>query len=267
MSQGLTALGAAEIALLESAMAESPTSRLFLRLGQAYIQAGRLDQARQTLERNLFLQPEEVAGHQLLSQVLHAQGDTGQALAQLQRAAVIISRQAGLYQDLAEILAGQGRAEKAQLAQRLARDLGGAGAEPSSEEAPVSQDTPTMAEIYAGQGLHDQAAVIYRRLLAADPGNQVLAQRLDQLQAPPAPTAGLLESLEALQEAALARASNRPISQGDQGLLAGLTALQQAAQARASAEDGGQRVLLERLKVLKRANLARAAAGASGPRR
>jgi Tfp pilus assembly protein PilF len=270
------ALGAAELALLESAVAENPGSRLFMRLAQAYLDAGRLGQARKTLEQGLALHPDEVEGLRLLAQVLHGQGEDSLALVQLHRAVAVMSRHAGLYNDLAELLSGQGRGQEARQARRLAQDLTLDLASASAQPAPsadqlgedaLSQDTPTLAEIYAAQGLNDRAAEIYRRLLAAEPGNPQLARRLAQLegwppqasQAAPASQADILGHLEALQGAALARAGGGQPRAGSD-LLAGLEALKNAALARAG--GGDQQSLLARLEALQSSALARAAAGA-----
>lgn len=265
----------AELALLESAVAEDPGSRLFLRLAQAQMACGRLDQARQTLEKGLLLRPEEVEGRRLLARVLRAQGDEVQALEQLSLAATVMSRQAGLYSELAELLTGLGREPQALVAQRLAQDLAADLGGPAPAPASGSQDTPTLAEIYAAQGLYAKAAQIYGRLLAAEPGNARLAERLAELegwqaQAPPAPlaeeparqalSAPILGHLEALRAAALARAGQPPLEDGPE-VLAGLRALREAALTRVGDQDRGQSALLERLQALKRSALARAAAG------
>ena len=240
-------------------MAENPGSRLFLRLGRAYLQAGRLDRAARTLEHGLALQPLEVEGRQLLAEVLERQGDQAGALAQLSQAAASLSRHAGLYQTLAGLLMGQGRDHEAMVAQRLARDLqteftGAANSQdpasvpPAAEPGAVqseqaAQETPTLAEIYAAQGLTQRAIEIYRRLLALEPDNQRLALRLaeleDSLLAAPAegPASQALASLEALKEAALARLADKGgggHDNHDQALLRRLEALKCSALARAS---------------------------------
>ncbi|MBI4798037.1 MAG: tetratricopeptide repeat protein [Desulfarculus sp.] len=234
----------AELALLESAVAENPGSRLFLRLARAYLQAGRLGQASQTLTRGLGLQPWEVEAHQLLAEVLQKQGDPDGALAQFCQAAAVLSRHAGLYQGLAGLLMAQGRGQEAMVAQRLARDLQTGFAGPPAPEHQVAapeaagQDTPTLAEIYAAQGLTAKAVEIYRRLLALEPDNQRLAQRLAQLEgsgldAPPSsPGREVLARLEALQGAALARRGGDG-AEGGQALLGRLEALQRSALERA----------------------------------
>ncbi|MBI5523754.1 MAG: tetratricopeptide repeat protein [Desulfarculus sp.] len=233
----------AELALLESAVAENPGSRLFLRLARAYLQAGRLGQAGQTLARGLELQPWEVEAHQLLAEVLQKQGDQEGALAQLCQAAALLSRHAGLYQGLAGLLMAQGRGQEAMVAQRLARDLqaGFTGPPaPAGQAAPpeaAGQDTPTLAEIYATQGLTAKAVEIYRRLLALEPDNRRLAQRLAQLEgasleiAPAGPGPEVMARLEALQGAALARLGGA--GGGGQALLGRLEALRRSALARA----------------------------------
>jgi len=265
------ALGPAELALLETAVAEDPGSRLFLRLARAYAQADRLTEARETLQRGLALQPAEVEGHGLLAEVLERQGDPQGALSQLAGAAALLSRHADLYQYLAGLLARQGRDEEVLVARRLAQDLrtdflvakARSQAPPAIQEAQGSdqalQDTPTLAEIYAAQGFDQKAADIYRRLLALDPGNQRLAQRLAQLESrPPAspgqgPDPDLLAGLEALRGAALDRAGGRT---DDQELLALLEALQGAALERAGGTADDQE-LLARLEALRGAALGR----------
>jgi tetratricopeptide (TPR) repeat protein len=74
------------------------------------------------------------------------------------------------------------------------------GAELSSEI-----QTETLAELYAGQGATEEAIEVYRKLLASDPDNESLAQRLAELESldpdeagsPPAPEVGTvtIESL------------------------------------------------------------------------
>ena len=248
MSVSQPAPGAAELALLETAVAENPGSRLFLRLARAYLEASRLGQAGQALERGLSLQPWDVEGRQLLAEVLIRQGDEAGALAQLSQAAAGLTRHAGLYQALAGLLMGLGRDQEAMVAQRLARDLQTAFAGPRdlaaapASHAPASpdaavQDTPTLAEIYAAQELHHKAAEIYRRLLALEPDNQQFARRLAELENPPAanlvpgPDQQVLGHLEALTGAAL----SRRLGGDGQALLERLEAMRLAALDRAAA--------------------------------
>lgn len=239
MSQRPAAAPPAELALLESAVAENPGSRLFLRLGRAYLQAGRLGQAAQTLRQGLALQPWEVEGHQLLAEAQERQGDQAGALAQLAEASALLGRQAGLYQALAKLLMAQGRDHEAMVAQRLARDLqtdfaAAAPPAPAAEPEQAGQDTPTLAEIYAAQGLTGQAIEIYRRLLAQEPENQGYLLRLAQLEDPllksPGPAQQILASLQALRRAALDRLGG---GAPDQEVLERLESLRSSALARA----------------------------------
>ena len=215
MSQEPTAFGLAEFSLLEAWVAENPGSRLFLRLARAYLQAGRLDQAARTLERGLLLHPADVEGRELLAQVLENRGDQAGALAQLGAAAAELGRHAGVYERLAGLLASQGWQAEAEVARRLAGDLAfafgdalGQAAGPGQARTVPGQDTPTLAEIYAAQGLNEKAARIYRDLLGQEPGNQLYRRRLielDPLGAVQDRDQDVLARLEALRGAALAR--------------------------------------------------------------
>ncbi len=215
MSPAPLALGAAEFSLLEAWVAENPGSRLFLRLARAYAQAGQPEDAARILERGLMLHPAEVEGRELLAQVLEERGDRDGALMQLKAAAAELGRHAGVYERLAGLLAARGLADEAAKAAGLGRDLAfpfaaGPGQSGAVGGAGPSPDTPTMAEIYAAQGMIEQAAAIYRRLLEQDPGNELYARRLAEL----APSGSLLDGeaellarLESLRRAALARAA------------------------------------------------------------
>ena len=55
---------------------------------------------------------------------------------------------------------------------------------PAESKAPTDDDltsTLTMAQLYIEQGLHDQARLIYERILQRDPGNRTVRDKLDAL--------------------------------------------------------------------------------------
>ncbi len=71
------------------------------------------------------------------------------------------------------------------------RDLGGYGEEyqavgpeeiPGSDFEDESVETMTLAEIYAQQGFYERAIDIYKRILAHDPGNTRIGERLVELE-------------------------------------------------------------------------------------
>ncbi|GEM_PF-5422465 len=207
------ALSPSELFLLETWVGDNPGSRQFLRLARAYLDLGRLEDAGQVLSRGLTLNPREIAARQLWAQALVGLGRPEAALEQLLLAARELSGHAGVYEQLAALLAGQGREAEAAQASALARDLarGFAAAEPAASAPAASPDTVTLAEIYAGQGLTAQAAAIYRRLLAKNPQDPDLRRRLQELEpgqgaAPrPAGADALLAQLGALAGAARER--------------------------------------------------------------
>ncbi len=205
------ALSPSELFLLEALVGDNPGSRQFPRLAQAYLDLGRLDEAAQVLARGLTVNPREIAGRQVWAQVLERQGQPEAALDQLLLAAGELSGQAGVFAQLAALLAGQGREAEAAQARGLAQDLARGFATPEPAAPAASPDTVTLAEIYAGQGLTAQAAAIYRRLLAKNPQDPDLRRRLQELEpgqgaAPrPAGSDALLAQLNALAGAARER--------------------------------------------------------------
>ena len=231
MSLNQSPLSAQDLFLLEAWVAENPASRLFVRLGRAYMELGRPGDAAETLRRGLMVMPEETEARHLLALALNGLGDREGALEELMAAARGLAAHAGIFELMGELRAEQGRAEEAAWARGLARELAltpgreqspapSAGRPPARPAGPAAfsasgggggTDTATLAEIYAAQGLAGQAAAIYRRLLAQNPNNRALATRLAELEsgAPSAPAplpAGqakkVLLRLEALRQAA-----------------------------------------------------------------
>ncbi|KMY67068.1 hypothetical protein AAU61_14120 [Desulfocarbo indianensis] len=114
---------AAELFLLEAWVADNPGSRLFLKLAQAYQQAGRLEEAAQVLQRGLVMHPTMVEARQALAEVLKAMGQREKALDQLMAAASELCRHAGVFNGLADLWRDQGLESQAQEAKELGNAL------------------------------------------------------------------------------------------------------------------------------------------------
>lgn len=110
---------AAELFLLEAWVADNPGSRLFLKLAQAYKDAGRLDESADVLQRGLVMHPAMVEARRLLAEVLQERGDQEAALNQLMTAAAELCSHAGVFDGLARLWEAKGRQDEA----REARDL------------------------------------------------------------------------------------------------------------------------------------------------
>lgn len=137
---------AAELFLLEAWVADNPGSRLFIKLAQAYKDAGRLDESVQVLERGLVMHPAMVEARQDLAQVLEAMGDHEAALNQLMTAAAELCRHAGVFDGLARIWDAQGLEAEAKEARDLSQALTGAleGRVGSHTPAETPSDTPVV---------------------------------------------------------------------------------------------------------------------------
>jgi len=140
-----------ELFLLEAWVADNPGSRLFLKLGRTYQEAGRLDEAAAVLQRGLVVNPGWVDARQLLAQVLEDMGDIDGATSQLLTAAREIAGHCGVFRRLAEIWEAQGSSSQAQAARdldlALGRDWGKAplpAAAPQAAPLPVPETKPPV---------------------------------------------------------------------------------------------------------------------------
>ena len=221
-----------ELFWLEAWVADNPGSRMFIKLARSYRQDGRLAEAVEVLERGIVLRPGEIMARELLAEILTEQGKEDQALEHLLKAARELARHAGVFRKLGDLYESRGRLEEAEnsrglagrlvrgpdemdAARELAKEL---AAKPEAGETPAppsgqSQETATMAEIYAKQGHLAQAMDIYRKLIQKHPEQVKYQARLTQLEdqektaRPETEPAGmLLTRLAALKQAALQRA-------------------------------------------------------------
>jgi tetratricopeptide (TPR) repeat protein len=199
-----------ELFLLEAWVADNPGSQLYLKLARLFKERNRFDQAVEVLQRGLVIHPGDVEARGLLAEVLELKGDIPGALGQLKIAASAIKQHSRIFQRLTQLLEAQGEEKQATSARKIAVALAEeAGFDKvPTEPAPPSEDTATMAEIYAGQGHTEQAAAIYQRILAGDPSRDDIRQRLNELTGPaPLPSASqaAVDRLNAFKKAALSR--------------------------------------------------------------
>lgn len=144
-----TPLSGPELFLLEAWVADNPGSRLFLKLGRAYRDAGRLAEASAVLQKGLVINPGEVEARQVLAQVLEEMGDTPGAILQLVSATREIARYTGVYQRLSDLWEVQGESSKAQAAKELARTLaqGFDEADPKTAQPKPPPEAPAEEQI------------------------------------------------------------------------------------------------------------------------
>lgn len=148
-------LSSTELLLLESWVVDNPGSRQFLRLAQAYVERERDEEAAEVLERGLVMNPDLLQARWMLGRVLERLGDHTAATRQLESAARQITRQAGLFSDLARLMRKAGRESEARRALNIADAL---GARTPTEAPPVPlpqlegpADQPEAAEETAAE--------------------------------------------------------------------------------------------------------------------
>ena len=127
-------LSSTELLLLESWVVDNPGSRQFLRLAQAYVERERDEEAAEVLERGLVMNPDLLQARWMLGRVLERLGDHTAATRQLESAARQITRQAGLFSDLARLMRKAGRESEARQSLDIAKAL---GARTPTEAPPV----------------------------------------------------------------------------------------------------------------------------------
>jgi tetratricopeptide (TPR) repeat protein len=190
----------AEIAGLARTLARNPGSRIFAPLAEAYRRAGRTEEAIATCQAGLRHHPHFLSGQLVLARCWHDRGELDLASAGFRE---VLRGDAGnvvALRALGEIARERGDREEAagwfrqaleadpgdeELRARLESLAPAPGGPPRAAPAPVPAAeiaTVTLAEVYLEQGLHERALTVYRRVLAADPNNAAVQDRVRRLE-------------------------------------------------------------------------------------
>ncbi len=199
-----------EINELKKKLDENPDSLVFAHLADAYRKQGNLDEGLAVCKKGLERHPSNTSGRVVLGRIYHQQGKEGEAASELKKAleldpdnlmahSVLGSIYSGkkdyqaAIEEYQKILALNPDDEEAQSSLKMAIERAASGQrqeKPPKKEAPAPEKktspkettaTLTMAELYLKQGHLDDAAEVYQELLAADPQNFVLRQKLSEI--------------------------------------------------------------------------------------
>jgi len=196
---------------------QDPHSTAFVPLAEAYRQLGLLDDALETARMGTDMLPNFSPGFTTLGRVLAHMGRTDEAMSAFKKALAIDRQSQSALVGLARLHLVRGERAQARIIldqavqahpdDPLIRNMLAAidmpspwrhsspatppttrlvdeavGADGGAEtEVSIPIPTATLAEIYAQQGLLDQAAHVYAEILRADPENVVVARRLAEL--------------------------------------------------------------------------------------
>lgn len=196
-----------KIASYVEILAKDPHSTVFVTLGDAYRQLGRLDEALEVARTGVQGLPWFSPGHVVLGQILMARGETGEALGCFNKALTLDGESIAAFKGLAAIYCQKGQLDLARQVleraeqihpgnssiQHMLNRLSAVAEEPDraaavapqadkvqSAEAPIA--TTTIAELFVKQGLLSQASQVYRDILQANPENDQIRAKLIELE-------------------------------------------------------------------------------------
>jgi len=204
-----------KIATYTEILAKDPRSTVFVALADTYRKIGMLDDAREIAQRGTSGMPNFSPGYAVLGRIYAQQGELGQAAVAFEKALAIEQTSLPALKGLARIRFRQSYPDQAQallekvlelspedeIAKKLLSSIGAkGGAQPktfienesgaakygageSKDTIPAAQQaepmaTETLGDLYLAQGLLQEAAQVYRVLLASDSDNQSLREKL-----------------------------------------------------------------------------------------
>lgn len=197
---------ASEIQELQRKLEASPDSLVFVSLADAYRRQGNLKQALEVCRKGLERNPTAAGGRVVLGRVLKEQGKGDEAEAQFRKALDQDPDNLMARSQLGALLLESGRHQAAidefqkvltlnpddeavqQLLKEAIEKAAGEAPKPKAPPAAAVKETRskakeptatlTLAELYAKQGHYDKAVEVFQELLAADPQNLLLRQKL-----------------------------------------------------------------------------------------
>jgi tetratricopeptide (TPR) repeat protein len=188
------------IAGFSQILAKDPHSTVFVSLCDAYRRAGRLDEALQVARKGVQALPWFCPGHVVLGKIQVQLGNLNEAQEAFNKALTLDGESLAALKGLAGIYTQKDRPEIArQVLQRalqvypdnssvrhLLSQLPGEPEEEGEDSDAAVSDPPiatvTIAEVFLKQGLLPQACQVYRDILQAEPGNETIRKKLDELE-------------------------------------------------------------------------------------
>ncbi|MBF8261554.1 MAG: hypothetical protein HW376_1083 [candidate division NC10 bacterium] len=152
-------------------------------LGRAYLESGDSVKAEEEFHRVVELSPENLRARMHLGQICETQGRVEEAIGHYEKALEFSPLNREIRASLLRLRASISPSAPSVYPQ--ASDVPGLP-EPHAEFSSVERDenlftTETLADLYAWQGLTDQAASIYRQLLDEQPFNEKIRGKLSAL--------------------------------------------------------------------------------------
>ena len=183
-------------------LAKDPHSTVFVSLSDAYVRAGRLDEALRITLRGVQALPWFCPGHVMLGKLHYQLGNPNEALRAFNRALTLDGESLSALKGLARIYLDKNRPEIArQILERALQvfpdnssvrhllsqlpsdeDEDEAGPQVDDLAGEPSIATVTIAEVFVKQGLLPQACQVYRDILQAEPGNEAIRKKLEALE-------------------------------------------------------------------------------------
>lgn len=166
------------IEVLQAGLKEFPkmvSARVFL--GEVCWTSGDLALARVELEQVIKAAPDNFAAYRRLAQVYHELGDTASAVKACETILHANPKDREMGELLKELQGGGAKAALAQKAKHAEKHEAAAGAGLAGDVT----DSVTLADLYISQGHREKGLEVYRRLVAKEPDNIRLREKIRKL--------------------------------------------------------------------------------------
>ena len=163
-------------------------------LGKIYLERGMLDEAKAEFEKVVHTIPENLYAHKKLAEIYTALGKSDIAVEEFKEVLKLNPLDECALTSLADIEKGYQFEPKAQTTEKVEEP-------PRAEQEPAPLLSLTDADAYIFQGNYTAAIDIYKKLLAIEPYNMQVLQRIEELKA-------LLKVLGGDKEALITRLDN-----------------------------------------------------------
>ncbi len=198
-----------EILELKKKLEENPDSLVFAPLADAYRKQGNLDEAFNVCKKGLEKHPTYTSARVVLGRIFQKKGKTEEAVSEFKKVLELDSENLMALSLLGSIFMGKGDYQGAieefqkiltlnpddeEIQESLKQAIEKAAGEqkatkaPKPDQVPVDKKPPkestaslTIADLYLKQGHFDKAIEVYQELLADDPQNLMLRQKLSEI--------------------------------------------------------------------------------------